>query len=215
MIIKVINFINDYSGFLTFFIAFFTFGALIWYAWETRKMSKKTGESVEITKDKERTDRVLDIIESFNEKRFENLLNIKDEYTSNLYILTKDITHINKQFSKDFPEVLKEIKYFINYFDTVALLKYENKLNEKIFREKLEDLLLIFISAFEIQIKECGSYSKNLIPKMKHKYFFKLCIEILEKNINRNFKDKFLSENVLPKLLERYKGYVNDIDIQK
>ncbi len=210
LFVQGIKFMDDYSGFFIFFITFCTFGALIWYAWETRKMARGTSESVKLTKDKEQTDRALDMIENFNEKRFEDLINDKNKYTSKLSILTKDFTHINEQYSKDFPGKLKDVKYFINYFDTAALLKYENKLNEKIFFEKFDDILLIFISAFEVQIKESGTYPKDLIPKTKHRYFFKLCIEVLEKNIEKNPKEQYLSERVLPILLQRYREHIDE-----
>lgn len=201
---KLIKYIEDHSAFYMFLITFITFGAIIWYTWETRRLVKKTSESVNITKEKEKIDRTLKYIENFDMDRFKKLIYKK------IHDYPKEIARINrkKDFYSLFPEYMEEIEYYINYFDTIAILYFKNKLDKELFDIKISPFLFNFANNYNTEIikrvKDTKSFDVNIFYWFKN--LINLIIEIYDKKIaldTSGWKIHFIKD------LEEYKKLVS------
>ncbi len=94
--------------------------------------------SIEITKDKERIDRALDYADKFDYKKLMDLSRLKTKEKN------KDI--------RSSPKGLSNLYYLIRYFDKLAILYFNGKINEEIFEGHIEPMLVNFAYWFKNEI---------------------------------------------------------------
>ena len=151
----------------------------------TRAISDRTLESVEITKEKEKIDRTLRLIEKFDSEKFHSLQDKLGLSTLDRYILPTD--QIIRSFvvaSKD-PNFRKDIAYFINYFDTVAIFYLEDKLDKKLFDSKISEKLISFVFNYRDEIKKIVKGNKKNVEAVLYwqQNFLKLILEVINEKI--------------------------------
>ncbi len=191
----VVVIFNLFIALITAFLFLGILGVTWWYAMSTNKLAVKTAESIEITKEKEKTDRTLELLSEFNRDKFfslQDMVNISSEFT---YVnLTDEMVENLKKMSDD-PRIRGEISYFIGYFDTVAFFYFEKKLNKKLFEVKFIDDFTSFIINYKEIIKRIFRKDKKDIEKILYwrRNFFKLAVEVLDKkrNIESKYKKNF------------------------
>ena len=155
------------------------------YVCLTRSISDRTWESVEITKEKEKIDRTLRLIEKFDSERFLSLQDKLGLTTLYRFILPTDqILRSLVVASKD-PNFRKDIAYFINYFDTVAIFYLEDKLDKKLFDSKISEKLISFIFNYREEIRKIVEGNKKDVEVVLYwqQNFLKLTLEVLYEKI--------------------------------
>jgi len=99
---------------------------------------KRMESSINITKEKEKIDRALDYTDKFDYKRLMDLVRLKAKEKN------KDI--------RSLPEGLSNLYYLIRYFDKLAILYFNGKINEEIFECHIEPMLINFAYLFKNEI---------------------------------------------------------------
>ena len=93
------------------------------------------------------------------------------------------------------PNFRKDIAYFINYFDTVAVFYFEGKIDRKLFKVKLDDKFISFIFNYREEIKKIFEGNKKDVENVLYwqQSFLRLAVEILDekRKIDSNLKDLF------------------------
>ncbi len=118
----------------TVIVALTAVGAFIFNMISVKRMES----SINITKEKEKTDRALDYTDKFDHKRLMDLRRLKAKEKG------KDI--------RDFSEGLSNLYYLIRYFDKLAILYFNGKINEVIFESHIEPMLINFAYGFKNEI---------------------------------------------------------------
>ncbi len=199
---SIVEWADLHYGFLMVILTAITAIVLILYTTSTWKMSKSTNKSVKVaeksirlTKDKEKIDRTLKLIDKFDSGKF-FLLQDKLGLTSKLrFILPiEQIVSALVAMTKD-PNFRKDIAYFINYFDTVAVFYFEGKIDRKLFKVKLDDKFISFIFNYREEIKKIFEGNKKDVENVLYwqQSFLRLAVEILDekRKIDSNLKDLF------------------------
>lgn len=144
----IIDWINLNSNLLIAFLTLITVGVLIWYSTETRRLVKRTAESIELTKEKDNLERLIKIIDNFEFVKLKDILVMKKE---DLHKGSESLK-VRINLDSELIDPLKDIEYFINYFDTISILYFENKIDLKMFNSKFKDLFIGFIIFFKNEI---------------------------------------------------------------
>jgi len=148
----------------------------------TKNIAADNNKYLKITEDKEKIDRTLDYISKFDLKRFMDLTNkmLHDYPRSNYRQDPK------KDFYTLFPETMQEVEYFINYFDTIAILYFKNKFDTELFEIKIEPYFFNFSINFENKIIDRIKNLKAFDVKIFYWYrnLLNLILNILEKKRN-------------------------------
>ncbi len=203
--IMFVKYLNTNPGLIAFFeliaavVTAITFIAIlfvtIWYARSTHRLAIKTSESIEITKEKERIDRTLELFDKFDNDKFfslQNMLNLPSEFR--IIIPTKQMLK-NLENVIDNPSIIEKISYFIDYFDTVAVFYFEGKLDKKLFETKLRDNFISFVFNYREIIKRIFEGDKKDIVNILYwrRNFLKLAVQLLDKkrNIKSKYKENF------------------------
>lgn len=198
MDICFINYIDEHNGSFTFFITFLTFAALIWYAWETRRLVTRTTESLTITKEKEKVDRALEFIDRYVRKGFKRSIAESIDYLSEKY---SELYNEGMELDvyKDF-EVNQEFNRILIFYNLIAYLIEKGKIEYDIIKDYFGEDLVTFAFDFDIQIKQLISLNTALKLKRNYKNYFALCIKLEEelkfidnkefiKNLENGFED--------------------------
>ncbi len=174
---------------ITLVIALAAIGAFVFNGVTNRKLEK----SNRLTAERERVDRALEFIERFDDKRYMRLLSRKyRDYPKTITeIEAKGKLDKKTNFLSLFTEAEDEINYFLFFLDTVAILYHKEKLDEEIFKAKLEDYFLSFYLNFKLEISKIV---ENIKLSDKTFYYYKnyllLVKELLELKIKRNSREK-------------------------
>ncbi len=173
----------------TMVIAFAAVGAFIFNGINNLKLEKSNRLSAE----RERVDRALEFIERFDDKRYMRLLSKKyRDYPKTITeVDAKRKLDKNTNFLSTFTEAEDEINYFLFFLDTVALLYHKEKLDEEIFKAKLEDYFLSFYHNFKPEISKTV---EDIKLSDKTFYYYKnyllLVEELLELKIRMSSHEK-------------------------
>ena len=197
-IMIIINFLNNNKGLfsaINLLATVIIFGGILWltgkYAKSTEKLAlqtvisvKQTEESLKLTKEKEKTDRTLDLLNNFNYTLYDKLTKARFEH--------KSVEDMYENWGVD-------VYKFISDFDTISLLYSSGKLNKEIFEAKFEPLFINFDTNFGDKIFEIIYSHKKYNSKYYFQNFLKLIIEILKSEIERNDLMKFQFEGDIAK----------------
>lgn len=171
---SIIEWADLHYGFLMVILTAITAIVLILYTTSTWRMSKSTNrsvkvaeESIEITKEKERINRTLNLIEKFNVSKMDELW------------------HKKYYHGQSGDKILGEVIPFLNYFDTVALLYLREKLDKDLFESKLREYFLTFSSTFNSEISHLLDPKKYLDSDAYRYYYY---VEYLKKFMDKNLK---------------------------
>ncbi len=151
-LIESINAAQIASLITTMVIAFAAVGAFVFNGINNLKLERSNRLSAE----RERVDRALEFIERFDDKRYMRLLSRKyRDYPKTITeVDAKGKLDRNTNFLSTFTEAEDEINYFLFFLDTVAILYHKEKLDEEIFKAKLEDYFLSFYHNFKPEISK-------------------------------------------------------------
>ncbi len=151
-LIESINAAQIASLITTMVIAFAAVGAFVFNGINNLKLERSNRLSAE----RERVDRALEFIERFDDKRYMRLLSRKyRDYPKTITeVDAKGKLDRNTNFLSTFTEAEDEINYFLFFLDTVAILYHKEKIDEEIFKAKLEDYFLSFYHNFKPEISK-------------------------------------------------------------
>ena len=173
----------------TMVIAFAAVGAFVFNGINNLKLERSNRLSAE----RERLDRALEFIERFDDKRYMRLLSRKyRDYPKTITgVDAKGKLDKTTNFLSTFTEAEDEINYFLFFLDTVAILYHKNKLDEEIFKAKLEDYFLSFYYNFKPEISKIVEDIK-LSDKIFYYYknYLLLVEELLELKIRISPREK-------------------------
>ncbi len=163
----------------------------------TKEISETNLKALNLNEETEKRKTTLSIIYDFDRDRFFKLHDnlFKYYYESNIEIENHDQNRI--VFFKDknqLPiihshEIIKEVAFFINYFDTISILYLNKKLDEDLFKKKiLDNYFISFIINFRETIIKQLSSSKKLIGEVINwqQDFLIMSVKILREYINLN-----------------------------
>lgn len=213
---RLIKYIEDHSGFYMFLVTLITFGVIIWYAWETRRIAKAALKPLEDRRKSIAKNLLLEVHDNKNIlKEIQGEIDYIEENKTIFYpILVSDfLLSVYKQFTeisidfdfndkdtspsiRTFYTYLKEITPLIKEYNTNIL--QENKYSKKNmpysymeFRFKIPILIKLSEELFISLVKESGfEYSKK-------DYFYNY--KPYDFHLNK-IKDEQLKFNHLPKL---------------
>jgi hypothetical protein len=111
-------------------ITLLTFSALMWYAWETKKIASQSTKALKFNENKEKNDRTIFFLEKLSVDRLENILQRRNE---------------KKEYQRDLVNM-------ISFLNTVGLFYIKNKLNKEIISQILYQYVSTFYFVFHREI---------------------------------------------------------------
>ena len=167
----------------------------------TKEISMTNLKALNLNEETEKRKLTLTIINDFDRNRFsklhDNLLKLYQENNIEFENLEQSrIMHFkdeNQLRIAPTPEIVKEVDFFINYFDTISILYLNKKLDEDLFKKKiLDSCFLVFI------INYCDTINKRLNIYKKYvgevinwqQDFLIVSVKILRDYIKSNIDEK-------------------------
>ena len=133
------------------------------------------------------------LIDKFDSKRFYQIQDKLDLPLNERFSIIKDPSVIEeyKEILNTF-EIKEEINHFIGYFDTVAVLYFNNRLNEELFYFELGERMVSLIVNFPDQIIELFKVNKKEVENILYwrQNFLKLAIKLMREKMRKESKFK-------------------------
>lgn len=163
----------------------------------------KFGSSIRLTEEKAKIDTTFILIDKFDSKRFYQIQDKLNLPLNERFSIIKDPSIIEDYKKRlNTLEIKEEINYFIGYFDTVAVLYFNNKLNEELFYFELGERMVSLIVNFPDQIIELVKGDKKEVENILYwrQNFLKLAIKLMREKMRKESKFKKIFK-------DRYKIY--------
>lgn len=207
------------TGVLSFIVTLL----LVWitsrYVFLTKKISETNLKVFNLNEETEKRNLTLNIIYGIDRNRLsklqEDLFKLYQEKNIELENLEDSrIMHFKDRSQSKIPltpDMIKEVNFFINYFDTISILYLNKKLDEDLFKKKILDSYFIsFIINFSETIVQQLNIQKKYTDKIINwqQNFLTLSIQLLNEynkvNLDIEIKEIFnyacsSFEELLPK----------------
>lgn len=134
----IITLFNLFAAIITAFLFLGILGLTWWYSKSTRDIAKKTSESVEITKEKEKIDRALDFSERFYRK------SLVESISESVHYLDERALKRSESLNVRGREIWWRIDRILSFFDLLSFLIIEEKVNYYMIRKEFSDDFIYF-----------------------------------------------------------------------
>ncbi len=150
------------------------------YTKATNELAESSAESIRVTKEKENLERTLGFLKNIDHEKYSDIIQRYITGKSNLQNGLKDIEaeessdykkiknnleerlnnyYLYNEFHKEF----NELKEFLHLLDTISIFRVKGKLDEEVFKAKIEGYFLSVILHFTEDIKKIikDNYNKS------------------------------------------------------
>ena len=171
------------------------------YVFLTKEISMTNLKALNLNEETEKRKITLTIINDFDRSRFTKLHDdlFKLYQENNIEFENLEQSRImrfkdeNQLRIAPTPEIVKEVDFFINYFDTISILYLNKKLDEDLFKKKiLDNYFLTFIINFCDTITKRLNIGKKYIGEVINwqQDFLTVSVKILRDYIKSNIDEK-------------------------
>jgi hypothetical protein len=174
-------------------ITFLTFAALLWYAWETRRLVNKTNKSVILTEEKEKIDRAIDFMDRYNGEEIKKYINEIDNESYELGIVDGTVIDIYDS------RVNEKFRKIIDYFDLISYLTNSvGKVDYNLIQNFFGDKMVMFVWNNQYSIEKLIKLYEKTKRTINYKNYFLFCLKIVKD------KNLFSDDQGFLKWLDKY-----------